>query len=204
MAGGRNTDLVATTLLVDRSLILPDHIWELFDMRNRLVAEVSRQLGPRLSTVITYSEVARASSLEEAAADGPDPVYGSNLQHALLMARCAARTTGGDHILLLTYSLPSAHHTDGTQPFFMEPPIAESLEAARREAVSAISDGLHIDILTVVPDGDEARSATINAFFIPMAEAAGGRIDSVATGQEIESVAGTITRTRRRHPPSAP
>ncbi len=177
-----------TTLLVDRSLIYPDHIWELFETRNLLVAEISRQLGPRLSTVITYSEVARAASLEEAMAAGPDPVYGSNLQHALLVARGAARTTGSDQILLLTYSLPSAHHTGGTQPFFMEPPIEQSLDAARREAASATSGGLRLQILTVVPSANESRSAAIAAYFVPMAEAAGGRLESIVAGQEVEPV----------------
>jgi uncharacterized protein with von Willebrand factor type A (vWA) domain len=167
-------------------LIYPNHIWEVFETRNQLIAEVSIQLGPRLSTVVAYSEVARAASLEEAMLEGPDLVYGSNLQHALLMAREASRATGSDRILLLTYSLPSAHHVDG-QVFFMEPPIAESLDAARREAANATSDGLCIDILTVVPTEDESRSRAMDAYFGPMAESAGGSIESVATGDEIES-----------------
>ncbi len=124
-------------------------------------------------------------------ADGHDVVYGSNLQHALVMAREASRATGSDRILILTYSLPSAHHIAG-QAFFMEPPIAESLDAARREAASATSDGLRIDILTVTPNGDESRSTAIDSYFRPMAQAAGGSIESIATGQEIESVVSRI------------
>ena len=139
-------------------MIYPDHIWELFETRNLLVAEISRQLGPRLSTVITYSEVARAASLEVAMAAGPDLVYGSNLQHALLVARGVVRTTGSDQILLLTYSLPSAHHTGGTQPFFMEPPIEQSLDAARREAASATSDGLRLQI------GSRSSRSSVSSF----------------------------------------
>jgi uncharacterized protein with von Willebrand factor type A (vWA) domain len=194
---------MSTVLVVDRSLIVPRHIWELFEMRNRLVAEISKQLGPRISAVIAYSEVARVVTTEEALADGPDIVYGSNLQHGLLMAREASRTSGSDRILLLTYSLPSAHHITG-QAFFMEPPIPETLDAARREAASASSDGLGIDILTVVSEGDESRSAAINDFFGAIAERAGGRIEPVITGQEIEAVVGGIIRPSPRRPSPAP
>jgi hypothetical protein len=84
---------VSTIVVVDRSLIYPNHIWELFEIRNAMIAEISRQLGPRISTVLAYSEAARATSLREAKADGPDMVYGSNLQHGLLLAREASRTT---------------------------------------------------------------------------------------------------------------
>jgi uncharacterized protein with von Willebrand factor type A (vWA) domain len=192
----RHTCAVSTVLVVDRSLIYPNHIGELYETRNHLVAEVSKQLGRQLSTVVTYSELARAASVEEAMADGPDVVYGSNLQHGLLMAREASRTAGSDRVLLLTYSLPSAHHTAG-QAFFMMPPIAESLDASRREAASATSDGLRTDILTVVPDGDEPRSTAIAAYFGPIAEAAGGSTESVTPGDVIEPVVSRILLSTR-------
>jgi uncharacterized protein with von Willebrand factor type A (vWA) domain len=120
---------MSPTLVVDRSLIYPNHIVELFDLRNQLVAEVSEQLGTELGTLIAYSEIARVTSVEGASMEGPDYVYGSNLQHALNLARAASRTAGDSRIVLVTYSLPSAHHVSG-EPFFMESPLPESLEAA--------------------------------------------------------------------------
>jgi uncharacterized protein with von Willebrand factor type A (vWA) domain len=175
---------------------------ELFEMRNHLVSEVSNQLGPSLSTVIAYSEVAREVSLEEATMDGPDLVYGSNLQHGLLMARLASRRTSSDRILLVTYSLPSAHHVPGGGAFFMEPPIIQSLDAARREAASVTSDELRLDIMMVVAKSDESRTETVNAFFVPLAEAVGGSIESVLVGQETESVVSRIIHSGRRRPVS--
>jgi hypothetical protein len=176
---------------VDRSLIVSRHIHELFEMRNVLTAEISNQLGPRLSAVVTYSEAARVSSLEEAMMDGPDPVYGSNLQHGLLTARHISRIATSDRILLVTYSLPSAHHISG-QAFFMEPPIDQSLDAARSEALSAASDGLRMDIVTVAPNGDTARSAALAAFFVPLVEATGGSTESVAAGQDVAPIVSGI------------
>jgi uncharacterized protein with von Willebrand factor type A (vWA) domain len=183
---------VPTTLVVDRSLIYPQHIWELFETRNLLVAEVSRRLGSHLSMIITYSDVARVSPLEAAMADGPDPVYGSNLQHALLIARETARNTGNGEILLLTYSLPSAHHIDGTQPFFMDPPVEESLDAASREAISTTADGLRLKLLTINSRSTDSRSAALASYFVPLADATGAVLRSVAVGQDVERVVNQV------------
>jgi Transposase len=75
-------------------------------------------------------------------ADPPLPVpptahQGSNLQHALLMARAANRATGSSRIVLVTYNMPSAHHVHA-DVYFNYPPVPESLEAGGRLPVQRL------------------------------------------------------------------
>ena len=177
---------------MDRSLIVPNHIPELFELRGQLVNEACRQLGSELGTLIAYSEVARTTSVADALATGPDFVYGSNLQHALLMARAASRTTGSSRILLVTYSLPSAHHVNGGA-FFMEPAMDESLEAARYEARGCHLDGINIDILLVVQEADSERRVALETFFRPI-----GNVVSVRPGDHIDSVVREMLLAKHR------
>ena len=67
MPQDRHNGRVGVALLVDRSLTVPEYVPELFELRNRLVAELQGQLGPRLAAVVAYSDVARTVSCDEAA-----------------------------------------------------------------------------------------------------------------------------------------
>jgi uncharacterized protein with von Willebrand factor type A (vWA) domain len=182
-----------SVLVVDRSLALPDNTQELYEQRESLVACVRSQLGSELRTHIVYSEVARVRTIEDVDEVGPDFVYGSNLQHALLLARVACRATARDRIVLVTYSLPSAHHVQG-ESFLMYPPIAESLEAARREAQSCVLDDIRIHVALIIDDPAFDRNVALQTFFRPIAEAAGGRLVSVQSGDQIEAVVATFLR----------
>jgi uncharacterized protein with von Willebrand factor type A (vWA) domain len=174
---------VSIVLLVDRSLALPDNPEELYDVRGCLVAELSRRLGSELDTCIAFSDVASVTSMAEAQEAGPDFVYGSNLQHALLLARAACRSATSNQIILLTYSLPSAHHVQG-RPFFMDPPIAESLEAARTEAQCCAADGIRVNTMLIVENAHPDRSLALEAFFRPITEATGGTLVSFQADED--------------------
>jgi uncharacterized protein with von Willebrand factor type A (vWA) domain len=182
---------------VDRSLIYPDHIPGLFEVRNRLVNQISEQLGSDLGTVIAYSETARVTSVEDASSDGPDFVYGSNLQHALVVSRAANdRAAGSGGTILVTYSVPSAHHVSGA-PFFMEPPLPESLEAAQSEFQTCSAEGIRIDVLMIAPRADGGRSMALQTYFRPMAEAAGGIAVLVLPDSPLEPVVQRVLQTNR-------
>jgi uncharacterized protein with von Willebrand factor type A (vWA) domain len=183
---------------VDRSLIYPNHIPELFALRNRLVTLTSEQLGSELGTVIAYSEVARVTSVEDASFDGPDFVYGSNLQHALVLSREAkgrAPDTGG--IIVVTYSVPSAHHVAG-RPIFMEPPLPESLEAAQSEFQTCSAEGIRVDVLMIALHAEGGRSIALQTCFRPMAEAAGGIAAMVLPDNPLEPIIQRILQTNGR------
>ena len=173
-------------LVVDRSLVYPNNPWGFYDSRNRVVAEIDRSIPLRTDAIIAYSDVARVVSSADAQAPGPDVVYGANLQHALRLARTTALDAQLSRILLVTYNLPSAHHIGG-DPFFMYPPIPESLEAGRIEARLCADDSLRINALLIADDAD--RSGELDDYFRPLTQEAGGDLVTVAPGTEANGVA---------------
>lgn len=195
---------MSITLVVDRSLIYPNHIPELFELRNQFVGVMKEQLGSELGTVVAYSEVDRITSFEKATLDGPDYVYGSNLQHALVISQAAdTQPPGSTAIVLVTYSLPSARHISG-EPFFFEPPLPESLEAARSEFQRCSANGASIDVLMIARDADGERSKALQTYFRPIAEDAGGVARLVVPGDPVESVVERIAPSPRAIPKRPP
>ncbi|MGH9047809.1 MAG: hypothetical protein ACRDVW_10940, partial [Acidimicrobiales bacterium] len=180
-------------LILDRSILsdVPEReaLWE---HRGHVASELNNRLGARLDMTITYSDVARSTAVGDLSAsfsDGQrseavkelsdtfcDMVYGSNLQHALLLARAGCRSFESNRILLITYSLPSAHQgTD--KPFFFEPLHPESLEAAKGEADACHVDGL--DALVLLGDDDD-RSSLLTRYFVDLTGTTDGK--AVSTG----------------------
>jgi uncharacterized protein with von Willebrand factor type A (vWA) domain len=96
-------------------------------------------------------------SVHDVTQAGPDHVYGSNLEHALLLGRASNRVTGTSRIVLVTYSLPSAHHVSGADVYFNYPPVPECLEAAASESSNAAYDGNQIDTLLLVHPSDDGE-----------------------------------------------
>jgi uncharacterized protein with von Willebrand factor type A (vWA) domain len=176
-------------------LPFPTYGWELCDLRSRLVVQLTEHLGPSAGVVIGYSEVARTTSLEDVTQAGPEIAYGANLQHALLLGRVSSRETGTLRMILVTYSLPSAHHVSEADVYFNYPPVPESLDAASREASSAASDGTRIDALLLVhPSDDEQRIAAHQDFFRQMSEQSHGNLTLVRPGDPLEDVAQDLMR----------
>ena len=176
-------------LVLDRSMpVVPDPIrgpgvmavhplgeWRC-EHRGRIA--LALQSAGSVAALITYSDVARAGLEEDSGDPLWDFVYGSNLSHALRLAREACRSSGSGHVILVTYSLPSAHHDDGGPQFFI-PPIPESLDAARREAATLAEDGLGLDVFVLTSD-DVAENQALVAFFQALVEPTQGEVISVA------------------------
>jgi uncharacterized protein with von Willebrand factor type A (vWA) domain len=161
--------------LVDRSLIISGSSPEVFDLRNRVVADLADQPDPPVTTFIAYSEVARVTSLAEAMHPGSDFVYGSNLQHALLLARVACRANRCERIALVAYSLPTAFHQGG-DAFFNWPPVPITLQAALREAESCRSDGYRIDTTLISKGSARDSEADLTAYYRSLTEVTGGTL----------------------------
>ena len=70
----------------------------------------------------------------------------------------------------------------------MEPPVPESLDAARSESERCVGDGITIDVLLVVQRLDGERTARLQTSFQPMAESTGGTITMIRPGDRIEAV----------------
>jgi hypothetical protein len=153
---------MGTVLVVDRSMAYPDSPADLYERRRLAVAAICRRLGSEISENITYADVAREAATEDAHEAEFEYVYGANLAHALVLARQAiARrsVSGSGRIVLVTYSLPSAHHTESGDVFFFpgSPPLPDTLAATTTEIRACATDGIQVDtvlILRVATDAD--------------------------------------------------
>jgi uncharacterized protein with von Willebrand factor type A (vWA) domain len=163
--------VMSVILVVDRSVAV-----EPSERRVRFVRRLTTELGSQVGTYIAYSDEARMTSLEDVTMDGVDYVYGSNLQHALLLARVACRTNRSTEVRLVTYNIPSAHHVAG-KSFFMYPPIPDSLDAAMLEAKSCHSDGIRINTTLIVNGAEGDGGAELVRTFHALTGTTGGQLD---------------------------
>jgi uncharacterized protein with von Willebrand factor type A (vWA) domain len=150
----------ATVLLLDLSLSMP--------MRDNFVP--AKKMALALHTLITtrfprdylglvgFSEVARAIEPEDLPTVSWDYVYGTNLQHGLILARkMLAHQAGTKQIILVTDGEPTAHivpddHGAGYDVEFNYPPIPETLEVTLAEVLRCTRTGITINTFLLDPD----------------------------------------------------
>ncbi len=138
----------ATVLMLDVSLSM--------EMRGRFLAakKVAMALHALISSqfprdylgMVSFGRVAREvkpSKLPEATWDFE---WGTNMQHALLLARkLLARETGRKQIIMITDGEPTAHIMDNGEPFFDYPPDPRTIEMTLREVQRCTKDGIRIN-----------------------------------------------------------
>lgn len=138
----------STVLLIDLSLSMP--------MRDNFLAakKVAMALHSLISTsfprdylgLVGFSEVARELSARELPEVSWDFVYGTNVQHALTLARRQLSRRGGSRqVLLITDGEPTAHIAEGGEVFFNYPPVPETVEATLREVLRCTREGIRIN-----------------------------------------------------------
>src|SRR5664280_705572 len=150
----------ATVLLLDLSLSMP--------MRDNFVP--AKKMAMALHTLITsrfprdylglvgFSEVAREIEPEDLPTVSWDYVYGTNLQHGLILARkMLAHQQGTKQIILVTDGEPTAHiipdHTGiGYEVYFNYPPVAETLEVTLAEVMRCTKANITINTFLLDPD----------------------------------------------------
>jgi len=139
----------ATALLIDLSLSMP--------MRGNWVAakKVALALHALISTqfprdrlfLIGFSDYARRVHPEELPQLGWEEVYGTNMQHALLLARrlLGQHRQASRQVILVTDGEPTAHlEADGT-PFFAWPPVPKTFEETLKEVARCTKEGVTIN-----------------------------------------------------------
>jgi uncharacterized protein with von Willebrand factor type A (vWA) domain len=138
----------ATVLMLDVSLSM--------EMRGRFLAakKVAMALHALISSqfprdylgMVSFGRVAREvkpTRLPEATWDFE---WGTNMQHALLLARqLLARQTGRKQIIMITDGEPTAHILDNGEPFFDYPPDPRTIEMTLREVQRCTKDGIRIN-----------------------------------------------------------
>ncbi len=139
----------ATALLIDLSLSMP--------MRGNWVAakKVALALHALISTqfprdrlfLVGFSDYARRIQPEELPNLGWEEVYGTNMQHALLLARrLLGRHRGASRqILMVTDGEPTAHLLPNGEVLFNWPPIPQTFEETLKEVARCSKDGITIN-----------------------------------------------------------
>jgi len=150
----------ATVLLLDLSLSMPmrDNFVPAKRMALALHTLISSRFPRDYLGLVGFSEVAREIEPEDLPTVSWDYVYGTNLQHGLILARkMLAHQQGTKQIILVTDGEPTAHivpTADGLDYFvdFNYPPIPETLELTLAEVLRCTRAQITINTFLLDPD----------------------------------------------------
>jgi uncharacterized protein with von Willebrand factor type A (vWA) domain len=138
----------STVLMLDLSLSMP--------MRDNFLAakRVAMALHHLISTrfprdylgLVGFSEVARELTPAQLPEVSWDFVYGTNMQHAFLLARrLLSRQAGTKQIIMITDGEPTAHVLPDGEVFFNYPPVPETVEATLGEVNRCTREDIRIN-----------------------------------------------------------
>jgi uncharacterized protein with von Willebrand factor type A (vWA) domain len=150
----------STVLMVDLSLSMPmrDNFLAAKKVAIALHTLISTQFPRDFLGLVGFSEVAREIKAEELPEVSWDFVYGTNMQHGLLLSRrMLAHRPGTKQIIMITDGEPTAHLVpdpggDGHEVFFHYPPVAETVHATLAEVARCTKAGITINTFMLDPD----------------------------------------------------
>ena len=150
----------ATVLLLDLSLSMPmrDNFVPAKKMAMALHTLISTRFPRDYLGLVGFSEVARVIEPEDLPTVSWDYVYGTNLQHGLILARkMLAHQQGTKQIILVTDGEPTAHVIPyeggvGYDVYFNYPPVPETLEVTLAEVMRCTRAGITINTFLLDPD----------------------------------------------------
>ncbi|MGC8481318.1 MAG: vWA domain-containing protein, partial [Acidimicrobiales bacterium] len=138
----------STVLLLDLSLSMPlrDNFLPAKKMAMALSSLISAQFPRDYFGLVGFSEIARELSPASLPSASWDYVYGTNLEHALLLGRkLLSGREGYRQMILVTDGEPTAHILEDGEVFFSYPPAPETLRATLREVMRATAEGIRIN-----------------------------------------------------------
>ena len=139
----------STVLALDLSLSMPmrDNFLAAKKVAMALHALITSQFPRDYLGLVGFGEVARELRAAQLPEVSWDYTYGTNMQHALMLARrMLARQGGTKQVIMITDGEPTAHiPADGGPPFFSYPPAPETIRATLNEVVRATRDGIRIN-----------------------------------------------------------
>jgi uncharacterized protein with von Willebrand factor type A (vWA) domain len=138
----------ATVLLVDLSMSMPmrDNFVPAKKMAMALQTLISTRFPRDYLGIVGFSEVAREIKADDLPTAMWDYVYGTNLQHALALARrMLAHQYGTKQIIVVTDGEPTAHIDDAGEVWFNYPPIQETLHRTMAEVIRTTRAGITIN-----------------------------------------------------------
>jgi uncharacterized protein with von Willebrand factor type A (vWA) domain len=138
----------STVLMLDLSLSMPmrDNFLPAKKVAMALHSLISSQFPRDYLGLVGFSETARILTAQQLPEVSWDFVYGTNMQHGLVLARqLLGRQTGTKQIIMITDGEPTAHVTATGDVFFNYPPVRETVEATLREVVRCTREGIRIN-----------------------------------------------------------
>jgi uncharacterized protein with von Willebrand factor type A (vWA) domain len=145
-----------TVVAVDISLRLPmQGLWDCCIQTALMTVESIRIRQGLTPLIIGFNESARWLSLSELANLEYESVYGTNVQHALSMARFALDGASGTRRILFVAEIePSAHCDAGGKVYFDSPPSPETRQTTLNEARACAIAGIRVDFLLLTSDSE--------------------------------------------------
>jgi len=138
----------ATVLMLDLSLSMPmrDNFLAAKKVAMALHSLISSQFPRDYLGLVGFSEVARELQPQQLPEVSWDFVYGTNMQHGLLLSRrLLSRQTGTKQIIMITDGEPTAHIQPNGEPFFSYPPVQETVDATLAEVMRCTREGIRIN-----------------------------------------------------------
>jgi uncharacterized protein with von Willebrand factor type A (vWA) domain len=145
----------STVLMLDLSMSMPmrDNFLPAKKVAMALQSLISSQYPRDYLGIIGFGETARVLSPEQLPEVSWDYAYGTNMHHAMALARqLLARQSGTKQIIMITDGEPTAHIMSNGQVFFNYPPVYETVEATLREALRCTRENIRIN--TFMLDAD--------------------------------------------------
>jgi uncharacterized protein with von Willebrand factor type A (vWA) domain len=137
----------ATVLLLDVSLSMPmrDNFLPAKKVAMALHALITSQFPRDYFGLVSFGRVAREVKPELLPEMSWDFEWGTNMHHALLLARHQLnRQTGTKQIIMVTDGEPTAH-IEGGEAYFHYPPSPVTIEETLKEVMRCTRDGIRIN-----------------------------------------------------------
>jgi uncharacterized protein with von Willebrand factor type A (vWA) domain len=192
----------ATALLLDLSFSMPlrGHWVPAKRMALALHALIEGRYPQDSLYLIGFSDYARRLDVSDLTASGPlERVYGTNMQHAFMLARrlLAEHPRTSRQVIMVTDGEPTAHLVDidsewGPEPFFSWPPTHETIEKTLAEAMRLTAADITLNIFMLEEDTGLVR------FMQRLARLTGGRVFQAANGNLEHFVLTDFVRRRHR------
>ncbi|TAN29817.1 MAG: hypothetical protein EPN30_01750 [Actinomycetota bacterium] len=138
----------STVLLLDLSLSMPlrDNFLTAKKVALALHSLISTKYPKDSLSIVGFSEVARRIEPYALPEVSWDYVYGTNMEHALLMAREILRyEEGHKQIIMITDGEPTAHILPGGEVFFSYPSSPETIAATLKEVMRCTREDITIN-----------------------------------------------------------
>ncbi len=137
----------ATVLLLDVSLSMPmrDNFLSAKKVAMALHALITSQFPRDYFGLVSFGRVAREVAPERLPEMSWDFEWGTNMQHALLLARrMLSRQIGTKQVIMVTDGEPTAH-IEGGEAYFQYPPSPVTIEETLKEVMRCTRDGIRIN-----------------------------------------------------------